>query len=63
VRELTRTFPDQSSVDYLREMGIKTVVLLRDQISGTPWQAAADLSVDNLGIEREDVGNTIIFRL
>ncbi|MCW6009700.1 hypothetical protein K1W54_34945 [Micromonospora sp. CPCC 205371] len=63
VREITRSFPDQASVDYLREMGVKTVVLLRDQISGTPWQAAADLSVDNLGIEREDAGDTIIFRL
>jgi hypothetical protein len=63
VREMARSFPDQASVDYLRELGVKTVVLLRDQISGTPWQAAADLSVDNLGIEREDVGDTIIFRL
>jgi hypothetical protein len=62
-REITRSFPDQTSVDYLRELGVKTVVLLRDQLADTPWQSAVDLPVDGLGIQREDVGNTIIFHL
>ncbi|MEJ3742367.1 hypothetical protein WEI85_03605 [Actinomycetes bacterium KLBMP 9797] len=63
VREITKTFPDQASIDYLREMGVKTVVLLRKDIVNTPWQAAADLSVDQLGITREDAADIIIFRL
>ncbi|MFD0741255.1 hypothetical protein ACFQ1L_04320 [Phytohabitans flavus] len=62
-REAVETFPDQASVDYLRELGVKTVVLLRDALAGTPWQAAVDLPVDTLGIQREEIGNTIVYRL
>ncbi|MFC0532923.1 hypothetical protein [Phytohabitans kaempferiae] len=62
-REAAETFPDQASVDYLRELGIKTVVLLRDELLGTPWQSAVDLPVDSLGIEREEIGDTIVYRL
>jgi len=62
-REAAETFPDQASVDYLRELGVKTVVMLRDELSGTPWQATANLPVDSLGIQREEIGDTIVFRL
>jgi hypothetical protein len=62
-REAAKTFPDQASIDYLRELGVKTVVLLRDALAGTPWQAAVDLPVDSLGIQREEIGNTIVYRL
>ncbi|MDQ7907055.1 hypothetical protein RB614_21315 [Phytohabitans sp. ZYX-F-186] len=62
-REAARTFPDQASVDYLRELGVKTVVLLRDSLDGTPWQAAVDMPVDTLGIRREEIGNTIVYHL
>jgi hypothetical protein len=63
VREVTQTFPDQNSVDYLRGLGVKTVVLLKDQLAGTPWEYAVDLPVDQFGIQREDDGDTIVFRL
>lgn len=63
VREATRSFPDQASIDLLREMGVRTVVLLRNQVAGTPWQAAVDLPVDTLGITREDAGDTVIYHL
>jgi hypothetical protein len=63
VRQVTMTFPDAASVDYLRGLGVKTVVLLRDRVAGTPWQATIDLPVDSLGIQREDVGEAVIFRL
>ncbi|MGN9908016.1 hypothetical protein ACTMTJ_10755 [Phytohabitans sp. LJ34] len=62
-REAAKTFPDQASVDYLRELGVKTVVMLRDELDGTPWQAAVDLPVDGLGIQREEIGDTIVYRL
>jgi hypothetical protein len=62
VRQVTATFPDQSSVDYLRQLGVKTVVLLKDQLADTPWAGSADQPVDGLGIEREDLGDTIVFR-
>ncbi|ROO52538.1 hypothetical protein EDC02_7469 [Micromonospora sp. Llam0] len=63
VREITRTFPDQSSIGYLRELGVRTVVLRRDQVPGTPWQTTVDLPVDGLGIDRVDIGDTVVYRL
>lgn len=63
VREATRTFPDQASVEYLRRLGVKTVVLLRDQVAGTSWQTDIEQPVDALGIQREDVGDTVVYRL
>jgi len=63
VREVTRTFPDQSSIGYLRELGVRTVVLRRDQVPGTPWQTTIDLPVDGLGIDRVDIGDTVVYRL
>ncbi|MFC7547125.1 hypothetical protein [Plantactinospora sp. GCM10030261] len=61
-RQVTATFPDRASVDYLRGIGVHTVVLLRDQVAGTPWQATIDLPVDDLGIQREDVGSVVVYR-
>ncbi|MDG4834758.1 hypothetical protein O7627_36440 [Solwaraspora sp. WMMD1047] len=63
IREVAATFPDPASVQFLRERGVRTVVLLRDRVDGTPWQTVVDLPVDELGIEREDVGETVVFRL
>ncbi|MDG4774121.1 hypothetical protein [Solwaraspora sp. WMMD792] len=63
VREVTRTFPDQSSIGYLRELGVRTVVLRRDEVPGTPWQTTVDLPVDGLGIDRVDIGDTVVYRL
>ncbi|WBB96824.1 MULTISPECIES: procyclic acidic repetitive family protein [unclassified Solwaraspora] len=63
VREVTRTFPDRSSIGYLRELGVRTVVLRRDQVLGTPWQTTVDLPVDGLGIDRVDIGDTVVYRL
>ncbi|WP_422772518.1 hypothetical protein ACN28C_05715 [Plantactinospora sp. WMMC1484] len=63
VREVTANFPDQASIDYLRTMGVRTVVVLRDRVAGTPLEATVDLPVDTLGISREDVGETVIYRL
>jgi hypothetical protein len=62
-REAAKSFPDQASVDYLRELGVKTVVVLRDELTGTPWQATVDLPVDSLGIQREEIGDTIVYHL
>jgi hypothetical protein len=63
VRQATQSFPDLASIDYLRELGVKTVIVLRPQSAGTPWQAAADAPVEGLNIGREEVGDAVIFRL
>jgi hypothetical protein len=64
IREASKTFPDAASVTYLRERGVKTVIVLRGRVAGTPWQNAADAPVDGLGITREDLGDdTVVFHL
>jgi hypothetical protein len=64
LRQRVATFPDAASVDYLRGLGITTVVLLRAYVGGTPWERAGDVPVDALGIQRSDLDpNTVLFRL
>ncbi|WP_327030032.1 hypothetical protein OG989_06900 [Micromonospora sp. NBC_01740] len=63
VRRVTLAFPDQTSVDYLRVLGVRNVLLMRDHIVGTPWEVTVDAPVDGLGITREEVGNIVIYRL
>ncbi|MDG4822142.1 hypothetical protein O7635_09775 [Asanoa sp. WMMD1127] len=64
VRQVTATFPDANSINYLRQMGVRNVIVVRDQIqSGSPLQTAIELPVDSLGITREDVGSVVVFRL
>src|SRR5690606_33497705 len=41
-RKETQTFPDASSIAYLRQAGVRTVIVLRDKVGGTPWERAAD---------------------
>jgi hypothetical protein len=58
------SFPDAASIQYLRGLGVTTVILLRAQAVGTPWERAGDIPVDALGIRREDLDNTtVMFRL
>ncbi|WBB65802.1 hypothetical protein [Micromonospora sp. WMMD812] len=62
-RRVTQTFPDQTSVEYLRTLGVRNVVLLRDQLAGTPWEFTVDMPVDSLGITREEIGDAVVYRL
>ncbi|MEV4654533.1 hypothetical protein [Micromonospora sp. NPDC049301] len=63
VRRVTQSFPDQTSVDYLRTLGVRTVVLLRGQVAGTPWEISIDAPVDLLGISRQEVDGAVVYRL
>lgn len=62
-REMTRSFPDAASVDYLRSLGVSTVVVLPDRVAGTPWEPALSASGDGLGVTREDTGDSVVFHL
>jgi hypothetical protein len=62
-RQASQTFPDANSIAYLTGLGVKTVVVLRDQVAGTPWQNAPNAPVDGLGITREEIGNAVVFHL
>ncbi|MEU4378610.1 hypothetical protein [Micromonospora echinofusca] len=63
VRRVTLSFPDQVSVDYLRVLGVRNVLLMRDHIAGTPWEITVDAPVDGLGIIREEIGDVVVYRL
>ncbi|MFJ8687304.1 hypothetical protein [Micromonospora wenchangensis] len=63
IRAVSMTFPDATSVAYLRQVGVRTVVLLPGWAAGTPWADVAARPVDGLGISREIVGEDVIYRL
>ncbi|MFC7529022.1 hypothetical protein [Actinoplanes sp. GCM10030250] len=57
------SFPDFASIEYLRSIGVTSVLLLRTAAVNTPWQRAGDIPVDGLGIQREDLEDAVLFRL
>jgi hypothetical protein len=62
-RERMDTFPDAESVDYLRKLGVRTVVLLPDRLRGTPWEGAAEAPVESLGVTRQVDPQAVVFQL
>jgi hypothetical protein len=62
-RKTVASFPDVDSITYLRDLGVHTVVLLRSQAAGTAWENAAEQPVDDLGITREEIDDTVVFHL
>lgn len=63
VREVTTAFPDQASVEYLRTLGVRNVLIPRDLVAGTPLEISIDAPVDGLGITREEIGDVVVYRL
>ncbi|SCL22623.1 hypothetical protein GA0070616_2572 [Micromonospora nigra] len=63
VRRVTIAFPDRTSVEYLRTLGVRTVVMMRDQVAGTPWEVGIHAPVNGLDITREEYGRAVIFHL
>ena len=45
--------PDPGSIAFLRQVGIRSVVVLPDRLAGTPWDGLPARPVDGLGITRE----------
>ncbi|MFG2050572.1 hypothetical protein ACGFIW_24435 [Micromonospora sp. NPDC048935] len=62
-RAAVASFPDQGSVAYLRGIGVRSVVALPDRTAGTPWEGIAARPIDGLGITREDLDGTLLYRL
>lgn len=54
-------FPDAGSVKFLRELGVRTVVVHRHLAAGTPWADAATRSLASLDITRRLSADTVIF--
>ncbi len=63
VREIVTGFPDAASIRLLRDLGVRSVVVVKSMAEGTPYAAAIDADVNGLDIEREDTGDAVIYRL
>ncbi|PZS31760.1 MAG: hypothetical protein DLM59_09385 [Pseudonocardiales bacterium] len=64
LRQRVAGFPDAASVAFLRDLGVRTVVLLPGYAFGSPWQGAESRPVDGLALHREQVsGGDWVYRL
>jgi hypothetical protein len=65
VRTIAKSFPDQASVTYLRQIGVRAVVVLKAQAANSDYARAAalDTPIDGLGIDRRDDGDTLIYTI
>jgi hypothetical protein len=62
VRDTMQTFPSKQSLDLLRQLGIRSVVVVRDRVVGTPYELA--LGVNGIpGLTRQEIGPDILFTL
>jgi hypothetical protein len=63
LRSATAGFPDAASVAFLRQLGIRSVVVLPDFVGGTKWEGIADRPYAGLGITREEIDGAYLYRL
>ncbi|GAA2631772.1 hypothetical protein [Paractinoplanes durhamensis] len=62
VRDVMQSFPSAASLDLLRKLGIRSVVVLHDKVGGTPYELA--LGVQSApGLTRVDIGQDVLFRV
>jgi hypothetical protein len=62
IREVTTKFPDKASIDLLRQLRVKTVIVLNARAAGT-HSYAATAQVTGLGITRTEDAETVVYRL
>jgi hypothetical protein len=60
IRDLMRTFPSRASLDRLRGLGIRSVVVIRKQVRGTPYESALDVPLVP-GIARRHIGEDVLY--
>lgn len=63
IRDLMQTFPSPQSIEELRRLGIRSVVVVREAVRDTPFQATLDAPIDGLGVRRQDVGADVVYTL
>ncbi|MET0415683.1 MAG: hypothetical protein ABW022_06645 [Actinoplanes sp.] len=65
IRDQMKTFPDQASIDLLRRLGVRSVVVLRDRLSGTPYEAFLDAPelAPAPGVRRFDIDGAVLYIL
>ena len=63
LRTTMQSFPDQASIDALRRLGVRTVVLHERYVAATPWEQTASKPIDGLPLTREDRGEMTVYTL
>jgi hypothetical protein len=63
LRDLMQRFPDAESVARLRELKIKTVVVMRGRVAGTPYEHSVDAPIDGLGLTRTESGDVVLYKV
>jgi hypothetical protein len=63
VREAIGGFPDYTSVEHLRAIGVRSVVVLRDRAGGTPYASADVVPIDGLPLVRHVYADTVVFTI
>lgn len=63
VREVVATFPDHASVDHLRSIGVRSVVVLPTRVAGTPLVEAATMPINGLPLTRQVYPDAVVFTL
>jgi hypothetical protein len=62
IRDVMQAFPSQASLDLLHKWGIRSVVVLRDRVAGTPYEAA--LTAPPVpGVTRQEVGPDVVYTI
>jgi hypothetical protein len=62
IRDLMQTFPSRPSLDRLHQLGIHSVVVLRDRVPGTPFEATVD-APPTPGVTRHDIGPDVLYTI
>jgi hypothetical protein len=63
MRNATAGFPDAASVEYLRRLGVRSVIVLPGELGGTRWEGIADRPFGGLGITREEIDGAYLYLL
>jgi hypothetical protein len=62
IRDVMQAFPSQPSLDLLHRWGIRSVVVVRDRVAGTPYEAT--LNAQGVpGVTRQEIGADVLFTL
>jgi len=62
VRDVMQSFPSPASLEQLRRYGIHSVVVLRDRVAGTPFEAALGVQTQP-GVTRQEIGSDVLFKI
>jgi hypothetical protein len=62
IRDVMQSFPSPASMGQLHRFGIHSVVVLRDRVAGTPFEAALGVQTQP-GITRQEIGPDVLLTI